>query len=101
MWTDSLCLDQANEKELAVQISRMAEIYEGAEEVAVWLGDDPILIQELQTGTYRAALRFSYWKRVWIIWEIAFARKLTFIYGPCEVVLDGLTSSMSSWINNG
>lgn len=101
LWTDSLCLDQANKEELNTQITRMAGIYEGAEKVAIWLGDDPDLIQELQSGTYRLALRSPYWKRVWIIQEMAFARQLTVVYGPHEVGFAELKSSMRDWMSTG
>ncbi|KAJ0110255.1 HET-domain-containing protein [Diaporthe amygdali] len=101
LWTDLLCLDQANAPELAVQISRMADIYEGAEEVAIWLGDDPILEQEFQSRTYSVAAKLSYWKRVWIIQEIAFARKLTIIYGSCEVGWDEFQIYLSMWVPQG
>lgn len=101
LWTDLLCLDQTNAEELAIQIARMADIYESAEEVAIWLGDDPSLEQELQSGIYRMAAKLSYWNRVWIIQEIVFARELKVVYGSCEVDWFEFQYFMSSWVTEG
>ncbi|OAA55803.1 Heterokaryon incompatibility [Niveomyces insectorum RCEF 264] len=40
LWVDSVCLDQANAREKAVQVPMMGDIYHKAVEVHIWLGDD-------------------------------------------------------------
>ena len=38
IWVDALCINQENKVEKTAQVSRMAEIYGGADTVCVWLG---------------------------------------------------------------
>jgi ankyrin repeat protein len=38
LWIDAICIDQNNDKERGHQVSQMAEIYEQAERVLIWLG---------------------------------------------------------------
>lgn len=38
-WIDSICIDQSNDVERASHVRRMKEIYEGASDVIVWLGE--------------------------------------------------------------
>jgi hypothetical protein len=38
LWIDSICIDQANSAEKGHQVSIMSQIYETAENVAVYLG---------------------------------------------------------------
>ena len=40
VWADALCINQRNRTEQAQQVEIMANIYEQAEEVLIWLGDD-------------------------------------------------------------
>jgi hypothetical protein len=39
LWADAVCIDQSNEKEKAIQIPVMKEIYEAASRVLIWLGN--------------------------------------------------------------
>ncbi|KAH8878816.1 HET-domain-containing protein [Thozetella sp. PMI_491] len=41
LWIDAICIDQANNREKSVQVSRMKETYENACDVIIWLGDKP------------------------------------------------------------
>jgi hypothetical protein len=38
-WVDAICIDQKNDEERGHQVSMMRNIYEGANEVSVWLGE--------------------------------------------------------------
>ena len=40
MWADAICINQQSNVEQAQQISLMAQIYERASQVLIWLGDD-------------------------------------------------------------
>lgn len=113
LWTDSLCIDQANHHELIQQVVRMGDIYSQAERVISWLGESKTGTQALRTmrdfggddmlspggpgqaspavasQVRRAWLRLieeeSYWERVWVFQEVACARKSSVVYGPVEV----------------
>jgi hypothetical protein len=39
-WVDAICIDQANTQERGHQVSIMRAIYEGAQSVIVWLGEE-------------------------------------------------------------
>lgn len=39
VWIDQLCIDQSSYREKSHQVQRMAEIYQEAKEVIVWLGE--------------------------------------------------------------
>jgi hypothetical protein len=39
VWVDALCINQTNMTERSIQVSQMAEVYQGASMVYVWLGD--------------------------------------------------------------
>ncbi|KAJ4387808.1 hypothetical protein N0V93_008410 [Gnomoniopsis smithogilvyi] len=38
LWVDAVCINQYDEEEKNAQVTRMSEIYKGAEKVLVWLG---------------------------------------------------------------
>ncbi|KAK1831424.1 HET-domain-containing protein [Podospora conica] len=40
LWIDAICIDQDNKKEQGHQVAKMKRIYENAERVIAWLGDD-------------------------------------------------------------
>ena len=40
LWIDSICINQEDSQEKSEQVSLMAKIYSGAENVLVWLGDE-------------------------------------------------------------
>jgi hypothetical protein len=39
LWIDAICIDQANNTEKSIQVSRMATVYSNASRVRVWLGE--------------------------------------------------------------
>ena len=40
LWVDALCINQADNNEKSLQVSRMGQIYKNAKRVLVWLGPD-------------------------------------------------------------
>ncbi len=40
VWIDAICIDQANIDERSKQVLRMGRIFQQADRVLVWLGDD-------------------------------------------------------------
>lgn len=82
LWTDLLCLNQEDSEEMAQQIPRMGEIYSGAKEVIIWLGPDTISMEwtrdrwgEEGRNAATRILELPYWRRVWIVQEIALAQR--------------------------
>jgi hypothetical protein len=40
LWADAICIDQSNVMERGHQVSIMSSVYEGAERVLIWIGED-------------------------------------------------------------
>jgi hypothetical protein len=101
LWVDAICINQDDVSERNHQVSKMAEIYNMASHVSIWLGDgtpesdmamsfinqvlDPsrfdLLLGDDATVSQWAALlslmRRPWFSRRWIIQEIMLARKAT------------------------
>lgn len=110
LWIDALCIDQENIAEKNAQVTQMAKVFRQARRVLVWLGDvstSSAIAQEYTenfeeswtsygAGSVHADLTQdelsrlfsnSYWKRVWIVQEIALAREARFIIGPILIYM--------------
>ncbi|KAL7813690.1 heterokaryon incompatibility domain-containing protein [Trichoderma aethiopicum] len=92
LWVDAVCIDQANLKERGHQVAQMGEIYGEADRVIFRLGPSTyetdifmkslqFLQQEsiehayiLQQNGLKAILDRSWFRRVWILQEAAFAK---------------------------
>lgn len=97
LWTDSLCLNQEDSEEKAQQIRRMGEIYSGAKEVIMWLGPDTASMawtrDRKAEGSREAAthtLELPYWRRAWIVQEVALAQRALVTCGDISLELDGI-----------
>lgn len=95
MWTDSLCLNQSDSEEKGQQIRRMGEIYSGATEVIVWLGPDTASMawtrDRKAEGSQDAATRIlelPYWRRAWIVQELALAQRALVTCGDISMELN-------------
>ncbi|PTB44715.1 hypothetical protein M441DRAFT_132363 [Trichoderma asperellum CBS 433.97] len=110
-WIDAICIDQSNVMERNHQVQIMRKIYSNAQSVSVWLGkvdtssDSDVAMQWLATRTScelgnfnfdnfwslrqaKAILAFcemNYWRRVWIIQEIMFAKEITIYCGSKHI----------------
>lgn len=109
IWVDQICINQSDEMEKSYQVRQMGAVYGQAQEVLIWLGPasndaslavqafqayaagDPKVTDALRTRhskPWRAVMKLMgkpYWNRVWIIQEIAHARKKTIYYGDHEL----------------
>ena len=105
VWVDALCIDQTNDEEKSIQVSRMGTIFRKAAEVVVWLGNEEpdnldILFQEqdlskISKDARTSALRCfqdllerSFWDRVWVIQEVAVASRISVWCGRYSVTWD-------------
>ena len=106
-WIDAICIDQQNKAEKSAQIRRMAVIYNQADIVRVWLGEDSSKsdiamdfvgdlvnlnnIDELSSqmnhkwAAFRDLLRREWFNRRWILQEIALARRALVYCGKKSV----------------
>ncbi|KAF6813231.1 HET domain-containing protein [Colletotrichum sojae] len=107
IWTDSICIDQANPSERSEQVSMMDKIYSRAGCVRIWIGnasqsseqamnlvqscvealDDDEVVRKItddQVGSEALTelLRRPYWTRTWIFQEIVLSKKATVHCGP-------------------
>lgn len=96
LWMDYLCIDQRNISERNDQVQQMDHIYQNASLVLAWLGSD----SQIQGDTCSATLNkrkcwskkqlvydLPYWRRIWIVKEVYFARQVLFLYGPMKTSL--------------
>jgi hypothetical protein len=103
IWVDAICIEQSNNEEKSMQIPLMSFIYSRAQEVVVWLGVhkgprwvEQSTISELHGNwaTSKATDDWSvtrywlylltqeeYWKRCWIVQELAMASRIRLISG--------------------
>jgi hypothetical protein len=102
IWVDAICINEENKTERSLQVRFMKRIYEKARGVIAWLGTDSrnssdaldFLSQSLTPDNraieasepQRSALSYffgpPYWRRVWIIQEIAVGSSVTILCGP-------------------
>lgn len=99
LWIDTLCIDQSNTDERNHQVQQMGSIYERAEEVISWLGNDEAAIRCLDLDAEPSPSDnfefsgLSYWNRAWITQEIALARRVVLMAGSRQL---GLTNARST-----
>lgn len=89
LWIDAISINQDDATEKGKQVTRMADIYSGAIETLVWLGDKPDLNTALflinhshETPAVRDILHplvqlhsDPYWSRAWIVQEIVRSKR--------------------------
>lgn len=112
LWVDQICINQSDEMEKSHQVRQMGAVYGQATEVLIWLGphvkDTSLAVQAFQayaagdpetttalrtrnSKPWRAVMKLvgnPYWNRVWIIQEIAHAKKKTIYCGDHELSWD-------------
>ncbi|KAK7438119.1 hypothetical protein CaCOL14_011878 [Colletotrichum acutatum] len=90
LWVDAVCINQSSNDEKSVQVGMMAELYEKAKYVFVWLGNEwaPASVLALYKGVPRVKndqervldptllskiQRAPYWLRVWTLQEATYS----------------------------
>jgi hypothetical protein len=101
LWVDAICINQEDKIEKSQQLLWMGSIYQRAREVASWIGENTVqsrfamnlAIKVPQSPGYSgsevsAVLEFfdrPYWRRVWVIQELALARHTVVHCGESNV----------------
>ncbi|KAJ3939245.1 uncharacterized protein N0V96_010692 [Colletotrichum fioriniae] len=110
LWVDAVCINQSSNDEKSVQVGMMAELYEKAKYVFVWLGNEwaPASVLALYKGVPRVkddqerALdptllskiqRAPYWLRVWTLQEATYSNAFV-------LCLDGGGEALSNILQN-
>jgi len=115
LWVDSICINQSDNAEKNHQINKMKLIYQNAEHVVAWLAeaadDDTGTVRNIEAAIQHISgdrngintvdkpssdieigmtmlLTKSYWKRVWVIQEVAVATQCSFQYRHQRLALD-------------
>lgn len=127
LWTDAICINQASMAERSSQVAMMAQVYETAGAVLVWLGpsyEDSHLAVDLLTemrlnkfdDTYMvesvrnrdnfprwkalfALCRREYWNRIWTAQEIICDKEAVLICGDESIAFTDLAEA--SWVLQG
>lgn len=124
LWVDALCVDQANQEEKSIQVSMMFRIFDAADNVRVWLGEeadestramefirsrlkpdefdkaveDPSLLREWVALS--GLIRRPWFSRRWIIQEIALAKKATVYCGGACVEWEEFANAVSLLVHS-
>ena len=111
LWIDAICIDQDNHEEKNAQVPKMPQIYNGAQNVCVWLGDEEAaqssrlafnymkrilnledfdrLVADKRTPEEWKALasvmKKPWFSRRWVIQEIALAKRATIYCGTNQI----------------
>lgn len=129
IWIDAICIDQDNTKEKNVQVPLMRDIYAGAEQVVVWLGEEtsdtgtaikfiPVLTQfarfdypelwlwQLRKEDFLRGLSSlitlfirQWWTRTWTIQEVSLASKVLVLCGSYKVDWSEIHSFAMAWMD--
>ncbi|KAI3326772.1 heterokaryon incompatibility protein-domain-containing protein [Xylariaceae sp. AK1471] len=96
IWVDAICINQNSVSERSHQVSIMRDIFSKANSVTVYLGRSNGAMDELAEDWFDAfddetevlssidinpLFKKRYFTRVWVIQEIAVARKISLVYG--------------------
>jgi hypothetical protein len=115
LWIDSLCINQADDTEKGWQIGLMRNIYQSAYQVIWWMsldsaGDDwtDSWTSGQQQTKFRSTISLfcnDVFSRIWIIQEIALARKVIIKLGheemPWEVFIGAAESFLDAFMGHG
>jgi hypothetical protein len=109
IWADAVCINMADLMERGHQLSNIRRIFQGAERVLVWLGEEPLtsfpllpflssvvkvtqmndrLFGEMYATEWQALqvlLTHPYFTRIWAVQEIAVARQITVLQGSHSI----------------
>lgn len=87
IWVDAICIDQHSAVERTAQVHIMAQIYNQAVNVRVWLGEeDKLPIYSLSDASLFWLLSLDqtpWWKRLWVVQECAYSQKCPIVMLGC------------------
>jgi hypothetical protein len=111
IWIDQICINQANLRERSCQIQQMRDVYEAADEVIAWLGEESaqeaadIEISKRMAGSENEVSRDEnilepilnnpYFSRLWIVQELVLAKEIIVMNGDNEMAWDALILACS------
>jgi ankyrin repeat protein len=102
VWIDAICINQSNIVERAAQVQIMAQIFNAAREVRVWLGEYSGSGDEFHTPDCELFWSLCqhpspWWTRLWIIQECAYAASEPLIMlGACSMTFQQLIERWQS-----
>ncbi|KAI1737169.1 ankyrin repeat-containing domain protein [Xylaria scruposa] len=105
LWVDAICINQENNYEKGQQVQLMAKIFAKASCVIVWLGEAPdnnnqaleiirktaeeestsAAIDKVNKESIMTMLKRPWFRRIWVLQEVAAARRVLVKYGPTEI----------------
>lgn len=105
LWVDAICIDQNNVPEKNFQVQLMRRIYATCSRTIVWLGPGDVssrkafrFMQKASTqygNLIKDVLRRPWFRRVWVIQEVAFAPEVEVQCGDDKVPWDVLARTCS------
>lgn len=113
LWVDAVCINQTDLEEKNIQLLQMGAIYQRANQTIAWLGneaddsnkafatieaiaaeDRSPLVTSASLRSLKPLLQRPYWRRIWIVQELALSRETTLVCGSCELSLAIFFSAM-------
>jgi len=105
LWVDAICINQEDKTEKSLQLLWMGSIYRRAKEVVAWVGEEDSTSVTVMNDvaslkqvmlfnphlnifdivSYLSFLDRPYWRRVWIIQELALARQISIHCGGRQI----------------
>ncbi|KAH8589754.1 heterokaryon incompatibility protein-domain-containing protein [Bisporella sp. PMI_857] len=115
LWVDAICIDQSDIQERNHQVAQMKSIYQAADKVVAWLGEEAD--DSDQAMAYLSSMCWvdanprdksdnvmkaleklwarPYWTRVWVVQELAVARRVSFHCGLKSVSVTAVREFLS------
>ncbi|RDW69796.1 hypothetical protein BP6252_08816 [Coleophoma cylindrospora] len=120
LWVDAVCINQNDGDERAVQVRLMCDIYHDAQRVVAWVGEESgedqaifkiekfidipsktehTTEEDLTWLSVANFIRRSWFRRVWIVQELAVARRLTLFCGTRQIEWEVLRKALFKFVD--